>query len=146
MSKEEKQAMQYFYNLRSTIDESFMLFDEGINVKCGKEMIEKISIIFNIIAKLQKQNKEKDRILKIRLNYEEAYAKLRKQYEELISTNIIKNEEIKQKDKQIDLMAEYIDEEDVTEIFCDGKTICDENCTSCVKQYFETKAKGEYYD
>lgn len=146
MSEEEKQAMQYFYNLRSTIDESFMLFDEGINVKCGKEMIEKISIIFNIIAKLQKQNKEKDRILKIRLNYEEAYAKLRKQYEELISTNIIKNEEIKQKDKQIDLMAKYIDEIDVSEDICEGKTICDENCKYCIKQYFETKAKGEYYD
>lgn len=141
MSEEEKQAMQYFYNLRSTIDESFMLFDEGINVKCGKEMIEKISIIFNIIAKLQKQNKEKDRILKIRLNYEEAYAKLRKQYEELISTNIIKNEEIKQKDKQIDLMAKYIDEIDVSEDICEGKTICDENCKYCIKQYFETKAK-----
>lgn len=141
LSEEEKQAMQYFYNLRSTIDESFMLFDEGINVKCGKEMIEKISIIFNIIAKLQKQNKEKDRILKIRLNYEEAYAKLRKQYEELISTNIIKNEEIKQKDKQIDLMAKYIDEIDVSEDICEGKTICDENCKYCIKQYFETKAK-----
>ena len=43
---------------------------------------------------------------------------------------------IKQKDKQIDLMAEYIDEIDVSEDICEGKTMCDENCKDCVKQYF----------
>lgn len=97
--------------------------------------------ILNLINKLQKANEEKDKTIKIRLDYEEAYAKLRKQYEELMSTNIIKNEEIKQKDKQIDLMAKYIDEIDVSEDICEGKTICDENCKYCIKQYFETKAK-----
>lgn len=59
MSEEEKQAMQYFYNLRSTIDESFMLFDEELNVKCGKNMIKNISIIINLINRLIKENKEK---------------------------------------------------------------------------------------
>ena len=41
----------------------------------------------------------------------------------------------------IDLMAKYIDEIDVSEDICEGKTICDENCKYCIKQYFETKAK-----
>lgn len=52
---------------------------------------------------------------------------------------------IKQKEKQIDLMIEYIDKEDVSETFCNGKTACDENCTSCIKQYFIelAKEKGE---
>ena len=33
MTDDEKQAIKYFYNLRATIDESYMLFDEEINVK-----------------------------------------------------------------------------------------------------------------
>ena len=100
-----------------------------------------VNTLLNLITKLQKENEKKDKTIKIRLDYEEAYAKLRKQYEELMSTNIIKNEEIKQKDKQIDLMAEYIDEIDVSEVICGEKIICDENCKDCIKQYFETKAK-----
>lgn len=42
-------------------------------------------------------------------------------------------------DKIKDLMADYIGKEDVTEIFCNGKIECDENCKICVKQYFERK-------
>lgn len=58
LSEEEKKAIKYFYNLRSTIDESYMLFDEEINVKCGKDMIKQISLVFNLIAKLQKENEK----------------------------------------------------------------------------------------
>ena len=47
---------------------------------------------------------------------------------------------IKQKDKQIDLMAEYID---VSEDICEGKTMCDENCKDCVKQYFARLVEKE---
>lgn len=60
LSEEEKKAIKYFYNLRSTIDESYMLFDEEINLKCGKEMIKQITLALNLITKLQKENKEKD--------------------------------------------------------------------------------------
>lgn len=63
LNKEEKEALIYFYNLRSTIDESYMLFDEELNVKCGKNMIKQISIIINLINRLInrliKENKEK---------------------------------------------------------------------------------------
>ena len=58
LSEEEKKAIKYFYNLRSTIDESYMLFDEEINVKCGKDMIKQITLVFNLITKLQKENEE----------------------------------------------------------------------------------------
>ena len=61
LSEEEKKAIEYFYNLRSTIDESYMLFDEEINVKCGKDMIKQITLVFNLITKLQKENEEKDK-------------------------------------------------------------------------------------
>ena len=46
---------------------------------------------------------------------------------------------IKEKDKQIDLMAKYIAKEDTTEEFCDYKTVCDHNCEECVVQHFKDK-------
>lgn len=55
MSEEEKEAVKYFYNLRATIDESNMLFDEDINVKCGKETIKQITTVLNLIEKQQKE-------------------------------------------------------------------------------------------
>lgn len=58
MDKEEEQkTLQYFYNLRASIDESFMLFDEELTVKCGKEMIKQITLILNIIENLKNDNK-----------------------------------------------------------------------------------------
>ena len=48
---------------------------------------------------------------------------------------------IKKKDKQIDLMAKYINKIDVSEDFCEGKTMCDENCENCIKQYFKEIAE-----
>lgn len=56
MNEEEKKAVNFFYNLRATIDESNMLFEEDINVKHGKETIRQITIILNLIEKLQKEN------------------------------------------------------------------------------------------
>ena len=58
MNEEEKKAVKFFYNLRVTIDESNMLFDEEINVKHGKETIKQITTILNLIEKLQKENEE----------------------------------------------------------------------------------------
>lgn len=57
MTEEEKEAIKYFYNLRATIDESYMLFDEEINVKCGKETIKQISVVLNLIEKQQAEIK-----------------------------------------------------------------------------------------
>lgn len=58
LREEEKQAMKYFYNLRATIDESNMLFDEDIDVKCGKETIKQITTILNLIEKQSKEIEE----------------------------------------------------------------------------------------
>ena len=62
MNEEEKKAVKFFYNLRVTIDESNMLFDEEINVKHGKETIKQITIILNLIDKLQKENEQLKKI------------------------------------------------------------------------------------
>ena len=58
LSDEEKKAIKYFYNLRATIDESNMLFDEDIDIKCGKETIKQITIILNLIEKQSKEIEE----------------------------------------------------------------------------------------
>ena len=63
MSEEEKKAIKYFYNLRATIDESNMLFDEDINVKCGNETIKQITLVLNLIEKQQKELEKKDHII-----------------------------------------------------------------------------------
>ena len=57
-SMSEEKAMKFFYNLRATIDESNMLFDEDLNVKCGKETIKHITTVLNLIEKQQKENEE----------------------------------------------------------------------------------------
>lgn len=45
--------------------------------------------------------------------------------------------ENEEKDKMINLMAKYIAKEDKTEIFCNYKTVCDQNCEECVEAYFK---------
>ena len=70
------------------------------------------------------------------------YKVMHEEYTQMVLNLIAKlQKENKEKDKQIDLMAKYIDEIDISEDICEGKTICDENCKNCIKQYFETKAK-----
>ena len=84
--------------------------------------------VLNLITKLQKENEE----LKTTINKQSLD----------ISNNLI---ELQQKDKQIDLMAEYWN---IGLAMCDN---CDKivekyeenTCKDCIKQYFETKAKGE---
>ena len=62
--------------------------------------------------------------------------------EDVTATKIVLNlitklqKENEEKDKQIDLMAEYINEIDVSEDICEGRTMCDEDCEKCIKQYF----------
>ena len=59
MDKEQEQeTLKYFYNLRASIDESFLLFDEELTVKCGKEMIKQITSILNIIKNLNRDIKQ----------------------------------------------------------------------------------------
>ena len=59
MDKEEEQeTLKYFYNLRASIDESLLLFDEKLTIKCGKEMIKQITSILNIIKNLNSDIKQ----------------------------------------------------------------------------------------
>lgn len=53
---------------------------------------------------------------------------------------------LEEKDKQIDLMAEFIAQTEIDELICKNIEYCiadDEysNCYKCIKQYFENKVK-----
>ena len=63
MTDKEKEAVNFFYNLRAAIDESIMLFDEDINVKHGKETIKQITTVLNLIQTHQAEIKKKDKII-----------------------------------------------------------------------------------
>ena len=108
LSEEEKKAIEKLEEIR---EQTIRANECGLSNNDFKEEIEVYNTVLNLITKLQKENKEKDRY-------------------------------IKNKDKQIDLMADYIGKEDITEIFCDGKIGCDENCKTCVKQYFERQVNS----
>ncbi len=150
MLSEEQKAIKYFYNLRATIDESYMLFDEEINVKCGKNMIKQITLVLNLITKLQKENEElrdkkQDLLRKLRNRVKEVkklakYSLYKKEFSRL-------NKTIKEKDKQIDLLAEkineaYFEENDFFDWFEKIFGIRPKgNYKDEIKQYFETKVK-----
>ena len=165
LSEEEKKAIKYFYNLRSTIDESYMLFDEEINVKCGKETIKQISLVLNLITKLQKENelakeqlKKQCKIADERNDLLVKVQELKKEiqdykylYEQALDNTMKADKENIQLKKQINLMAEYIANRDNDEDICkhqvaewcedeeDGVLI--EVCRKCIKQYFERKCE-----
>ena len=45
-------------------------------------------------------------------------------------------EYIEELEKMVELMAKYIDKIDVSEDICEERTVCDEDCEECIKQYF----------
>lgn len=63
MTDEEKEAIDYFYNIRKSTDESIMLYDKDMNLKCGKTTIKNITLILNLIQKQQKEIEKKDKMI-----------------------------------------------------------------------------------
>lgn len=94
--------------------------------KCGlsnndfKEEIEVYDTVLNLIAKLKKENKEKDKYIK---NSENITTEMSNDINKLLL-------EIKEKDKQIDLMARAFKQDDVRSV-------------EEIKEYFEELAKEE---
>ena len=116
--------------------------EEIMSEEAFNELIDNLEIIEKLtpygrkaikywVNKLQKENK----VLKTTINKQSAD----------ISNNLL---ELQQKDKQIDLMAEFINKQDIDEDICKNNMsdLCDEfgtgiNCIKCIKQYFEKLAK-----
>lgn len=145
LSEEEKKAIEW---LKNKSDECTNIINASSyigNKKAYAKERTNFKTVLNLITKLQKENEEKNtNIAKSNEYLERISQDLDNVAIDQIPIAIAELKYKKQlKDKQIDLMAEYIDEIDVSEVICGEKIICDENCKDCIKQYFETKAKGE---
>ena len=58
-------------------------------------------------------------------------------YQKALDNTISADREIIKLNKIIQKMVKYIKQEDVTERFCDYKTVCDMNCEECILAYFK---------
>ena len=99
---------------------------------------EEIKTVLNLITKLQKENEY------WKNGFERELEDNRKNTCELLKQDLI----LREKDKQIDLMGEYISKYDTDEDICEEQAPlgCDEinrevDCKECIKQYFEKLAK-----
>lgn len=150
LSEEEKNAIEILENLS----------EYGLCYNITEEHQEVIKIVLNFISKLQKENKKlkdknKDLLRKLRNRVKEVkkltkYSLYKKEFSTL-------NKIIKEKDKQIDLMALTLSnvctgipsiieqfEKEYCEFINSNEDCCwktDKNCQDCIKQYFEKQAK-----
>ena len=151
LSEEEKQAIKNLKEITELAKEEIKNNNKNASAVLDIIDLKSLNTVLNLITKLQKENKEKDK--QIDLIVDENVEKTLKLIEDSINKkcnglecNVVKNNidlrlENIQLNKQIDLMAEYIDEIDLSEYICEEKTSCDGNCKDCIKQYFKTKAK-----
>ena len=51
MSEEEKEAIKWLNNFKDIIEQSLVLFDEKLTVKCGIETFNKFNTLLNLINK-----------------------------------------------------------------------------------------------
>ena len=141
----EKQAIEKLKKIRQdTINAN----ECGLSNNDFKEEIEVYDMVLNIIDRLRKENEDiQNRKEHQELRFKKYKENIEKQHEEIYEDLVSKQEE---KDKQIDLMAEFINKQDIDEDICKNNIsdLCDEygtgiNCIKCIKQYFENKSEGE---
>ena len=125
----EKEAIERLKKIRQ---DTITANECGLSNNDFKEEIEVYDVVLNLITKLQKENEEKDKTIesKDRLIY-------------------ITGIELRDAEKQIELMAEYISNisDCPAEIF-NVNLACASRCNAsidkeCWIKYFENKAKGE---
>ena len=118
LSEDEKQAIEKLKKIR---EDTIKANECGLSNNDFKEEIEVYNTVLNLITKLQKENKEKDRY-------------------------------IKNKDKQIDLMAKFIEnnmseKKIINEICikskCNNEECHEDDLKDCIKQYFANKVNSK---
>ena len=115
MTNEQREAIEI---CKEKIIESFYDFPNPTSIELKDTDVEAIDTVLSIL-------KEKDEL------YHKALTDLVKADRENIQLK-----------KQIDLMAEEINETDrgYTD-YCEMKIQCDRNCKDCIRQYFERKSE-----
>ena len=110
--------------------------DKNRPLACGDITVVNIADIDTVLSLIKEQKEEIDGLKNINKNQS-------KDIKKAVDYTFELNKQLKQKDKQIDLMAKYIDKIDVSEDFCEGRTMCDEDCENCIKQYFADLVEKE---
>ena len=126
LSEEEKKAIKLLEDIKNNSwTTKYIMSSDSKNA----------DILLNLITKLQKENEH------WKNGFERELQDNRKNTCELLKQDLI----IRQKDKQIDLMAEKIhflgSEYDDFCIDTVWNEDCDKDCKNCIKQYFERKVK-----
>ena len=146
MKKKQEEAIEDFK--REFEQCSYTKSDLIIELDCAKEILnmlkEKDAKIEHLEEKRNNQKQElailneKQKEMNKLINTVSSYKGMFKQQQK----------EMKKKDKQIDLMAEFISNQDIDEDICKEQVPlgCDDinrevECKDCIKQYFENKAK-----
>lgn len=62
-------------------------------------------------------------------------------YQKALDNTVSADREIVNLKKQINKMTQYIAKEDKIETFCDYKTVCDNDCEECVREYFKEESE-----
>lgn len=126
MTKEEAiKKLNKFKNIEILYTNQYAILKSDLG-----EIQEAVETVLNLMRSIDKQKT--------------AYEKALAEYMEW------QKQELEQKEKIIDLMAETINNHDVDEDICKQmgqKANCNEfedtkNCKECIKQYFESKANG----
>lgn len=100
--------------------------------------MNKEDYILKEIKKLKKENEKLQEELNKKDKEIEKYKYL---YKKALDNTVSADRENINLKKQIKEMAKYIAKEDVSETFCDYKTVCDQNCEECVEAYFKEESE-----
>lgn len=128
MEEDIKEIEIIIETIRNVLQEEIKDTTEDVYTIDGRQF----KALENLLTRYKKQQAELERLKK----YEDL------EWQEFNELSVA-NAEIKKKDGIINLMATYIGEEDITEKFCDEKTMCDEGCAKCVIEYFTNKVERE---
>ena len=148
MSEKESEAIEQLKSWREYIIKN----KEKANKANDLEFY--IRTVLNLITKLQKENERYKKLLanNIASNVNQSIKAKNKAENDLEDLNEGWKIEMEKKDKQIDLMAKYINylSDELVQVtgknelkFCNGNKCCKDSnysCEDCIKQYFERKA------
>lgn len=133
MSEEEKKAIKIVKGLAVYYDDYSVLDEEEIEE--NNNVNNSIQLVTSLIEKQQKEIKE------LKEKYDKDTHTLQNQLD-------IANADIAEKDKIIDLMANFMNKRSWKEhqvkddiCFCCKIEYSSEECVNCIKQYFEKKAE-----
>ena len=137
MTKEQEEAIEY-------LKESVVIYKNTI-----PKISKAIETVLNMLKEKDKEIEELKQALarNIAKNFTSSMKESEKSKEDLEMLNRGWRIELERKDKQIDLMADYIATLDIEEDFCVNveNNNCDKmsfgECEDCIKQYFERKVK-----